>query len=147
MRRRYLQEASLSGAQSFFITIIVHQNCDFRIHHCTGIAGKGEVMSILSKKSAFILAAAVISAVSMSSFAASAGPLVLKKPCIGCNPNTWTPGNHNNNHWNAGYGFAAGLAINLAQAAAADTGDCYYVRRQVFIPQVGVVSKRQLVCN
>jgi hypothetical protein len=102
-------------------------------------------MSIFSTKSAFILAA-VIGAVSLTSVAASAGPLVLKKPCIGCNPNTWTPTNHHN-HWNGGYGFSGGLSINLAQPVSADEGDCYYVRRQVFIPQVGVVSKRQLVCN
>jgi hypothetical protein len=120
-----------------------------RIHHCTGAAGKGDVMSILSKKSAFVLAAAVISAVSLSSFAASAKPFLgpPAKPCIGCNPNTWTPGNHHNNHWNGGYGFNGGLSINLAQPVSADEGDCYYVRRQVFIPEVGVVSKRQLVCN
>ena len=106
-------------------------------------------MSIFSTKSAFVLAATVIGAVSMTSLPASAGPLVLKKQCqnpIGCNPNTWTPGNHHN-HWNGGYGFSGGLSINLAQPVSADEGDCYYVRRQVFIPQVGVVSKRQLVCN
>ena len=106
-------------------------------------------MSIFSNKSAFVLAAAVIGAVSMSSFAASAGPFLgppAKPGCIGCNPNTWTPGNHGN-HWNGGYGFSGGLSINLAQPGSADEGDCYYVRRQVFIPEVGVVSKRQLVCN
>jgi opacity protein-like surface antigen len=105
-------------------------------------------MSIFSKKSsAFVLAAAVVGAMSMASSAALAGPpLVLKKPCIGCNPNTWTPINHN--HWNGGYGgFSGGLSINLAQPVTEDEGDCYYVRRQVFIPQVGLVSKRQLVCN
>lgn len=118
-------------------------------------------MSIVSKKSAFVLAAAVLGTFSMASFA-SAGPMlsppfkgpVLSPPfkagcqgsLVGCNPNTWTPGNHN--HWNGGYGgFSGGLSINLAQPVAADAGDCYYVRRQVFIPQVGVVSKRQLVCN
>jgi hypothetical protein len=107
-------------------------------------------MSIFSTKSSFAIAAAVIGAVSMASFAASAGPVILKKPCnnlVGCNPNTWTPGNHGN-HWNGGYGgFGGGLSINFAQPSAVDEGDCYYVRRQVFIPQVGVVSKRQLVCN
>jgi hypothetical protein len=106
-------------------------------------------MSIFSTKSAFVLAAAVIGAVSLSSFAASAKPFLgppVGKPCIGCNPNTWTPTNHHH-HWNGGYGFSGGLSINLAQPVSADEGDCYYVRRQVFIPQVGVVSKRQLVCN
>jgi hypothetical protein len=123
-----------------------------RIRHCTGVAGKGEVMAFLSSKSsAFAIAAAVIGVVSLSSFAASAkpiiGPVLLKQGCpgnlVGCNPNTWTPGNH----WHGGGGFGGGISINFAQPVAADEGDCYYVRRQVFIPQVGVVSRRTLVCN
>jgi hypothetical protein len=102
-------------------------------------------------KLSFVIAAAIIGAVSVASFAASAKPFLgppAKPGCIGCNPNTWTPGNHHNNHWNGGYGGYGGfgLNINLAEPVS-DAGDCYYVRRQVFIPQVGVVSKRQLVCN
>jgi hypothetical protein len=109
-------------------------------------------MSIFSTKSSFVIAAAIVGAVSVVSFAASAKPFLgppAKPGCIGCNPNTWTPGNHHNNHWNGGYGGYGGfgLNINLAEPVSADEGDCYYVRRQVFIPQVGVVSKRQLVCN
>ena len=106
-------------------------------------------MSIFSTKSSFVIAAAVVGAVSFTNFAASAGPL-FNSGCkigqiVGCNPNTWTP----NNNWNGGGfgGFSGGLTINLAQPVSADDGDCYYVRRKVFIPQVGVVSKRQLVCN
>jgi hypothetical protein len=145
-------KASPSGAQSFFITIIVHPRVRFHcIHNCTGAAGKGDVMSIFSNKSsAFALAAAVIATVSMTSFSASAGPFFKPGPCkpgqlIGCTGTS--PGN--NNHWNGGGygGFSGGLSINLAQPVAADEGDCYYVRRKVFIPQVGVVSKRELVCN
>jgi hypothetical protein len=109
-------------------------------------------MSILSNKAAFAIAAAVIGAVSVASFAASAGPLLsppFKPGCqgslVGCNPNTWTPGHHN--HWNGGGGFSGGLSINLAAPAVADEGDCYYVRRKVFIPEVGVVMKRQMICN
>jgi hypothetical protein len=106
-------------------------------------------MSIFStKSSAFVLAAAVIGAVSMTSFAASAKPFLgppAKPGCIGCNSNSWTPNNHN--HWNGGYGgFRGGLSIDVVQPAA-DTGDCYYVRNRVFIPQVGMVSRRELVCN
>jgi hypothetical protein len=26
-------------------------------------------------------------------------------------------------------------------------GDCYYVRRSVFVPGVGIVGKRELVCE
>jgi hypothetical protein len=105
-------------------------------------------MSILSiKSSAFILAAAVIGAVSLTSFAASAKPnFPMNKPCIGCNSNTWTPGNHgHHNHWHGGYG--GGLSVSFAAPAVADEGDCYFVRRRVFIDGVGVVSKRQMVCN
>jgi hypothetical protein len=105
-------------------------------------------MSVFSTKASFAIAAAVVGVVSMAStFTASAGPLILKKPCnnlVGCNPNTWTPTGHHN-HWNGGYG--GGLSISFAQPQAMDEGDCYYVRRKVFIPQVGMVSKRQLVCN
>jgi hypothetical protein len=118
--------------------------------HHTGHAGKGDVMSIFSTKASFVLAAAVVGAVSLTSFAASAGPFSNSNckigQLVGCNPNTWTPGNHHNNHWNGGGYGGFGLNINLAQPVS-DEGDCYYVRRQVFIPQVGVVSKRQLVCN
>ena len=110
-------------------------------------------MSIFSSKTSFAIAAAVVGAVSVASFAASAGPVlkpIFKPGCqgslVGCNPNTWTPGNHN--HWNGGYGgFSGGVSINLAQPAAMDDGDCYYVRRKVYIPEVGVVMKRQMVCN
>ena len=105
-------------------------------------------MSILSNKASFAIAAAVLASVSLASFAASAGPLTLKKPCgglVGCTPNTWTPGGHNNHHWNGGYG--GGLSINFATPMAADEGDCYLVRRRVFIDGVGVVMKRQMVCN
>ena len=98
-------------------------------------------MSILSIKSAFVLAAAVIGVVSLTG-AASAIPL--KKPCIGCNPNTWTPGGHHH-HWNGGYG--GGLSINFAAPAVADEGDCYFVRRRVYIDGVGVVARREMVCN
>jgi hypothetical protein len=109
-------------------------------------------MSVFSTKTSFAIAAAVLGAVSLASFGASAGPVILKKPCgnlVGCNPNTWTPGNHN--HWNGGGGYGGGygggLSISFAQPQAVDEGDCYYVRRKVFIPQVGMVLKRQLVCN
>jgi len=103
-------------------------------------------MSILSIKASFVIAAALVGAVSLTSFAASAGPLTLKKPCIGCNPNTWTPSHQgHHNHWNGGYG--GGLSINFAQPAAMDEGDCYFVRRRVYIDGVGVVAKRQMVCN
>jgi len=100
-------------------------------------------MSILSTKISFALAAAVVASVSLASFTASAMPL--KKPCIGCNPNTWTPGY--NNHWNGGGYYGGGLSINFATPSVSDEGDCYFVRRRVFIDGVGIVAKRQMVCN
>lgn len=104
-------------------------------------------MSIFSSKTSFAIAAAVVGAVSLASFAASAGPF--KPGCqgslVGCNPNTWTPGHHN--HWNGGGGYGGGLSISFAAPAVADESDCYYVRRKVYIPEVGVVMKRQMVCN
>jgi hypothetical protein len=45
-----------------------------------------------------------------------------------------------NHHWGWGGGFTVGL-VN------AGGGDCYYVRRNVVVPGIGVVSKRQLVCE
>jgi hypothetical protein len=138
-----------SRAKFFSITIIIDPGCGFAApFHCTGAAGKGDVMSVFSTKASFALAAAVIGAVSLASFPASAGPPLLQKQCnnlMGCNPNTWTP-THNGNNWNGGSG-GFGLSINLAQPTYADEGDCYYVRRRVFIPQVGVVMKRQMICN
>lgn len=99
-------------------------------------------MSILSNKASFAIAVAIVGAVSLASFAASAMPL--KKPCIGCTPNTWTPGH---NHWNGGGYYGGGLSINFATPSVADEGDCYMVRRRVFVDGVGVVMKRQMVCN
>ena len=68
-----------------------------------------------------------------------------KNPCTGngwCNPN------------GSGYGpayYGAGLAVGVGLAsirfASVDDGDCYYVRRRVFIPGVGTVRKRELVCD
>jgi hypothetical protein len=148
-----ISKASHVTAQSFFH----HHHHSSRVRlrtpfHHTGNAGKGDVMSIFSTKSSFVIAAAIVGAISVTSFAASAGPFLgppAKPGCIGCNPNTWTPGNHHNNHWNGGgYGFGGGFGLNINVAEpVSDAGDCYYVRRQVFIPQVGVVSKRALVCN
>ena len=97
-------------------------------------------------KSSFVIAAAIIGAVSVASFAASAKPFLgppAKPGCIGCNPNTWTPGNHHN--WNGGGYGGFGLSINLAQPVS-DEGDCYYVRRKIYT-DAGVIMKRQLVCE
>ena len=58
-----------------------------------------------------------------------------------------TPGgNSGSNHWhtgNWGYG-GVGLSINVAQPVS--EGDCYYVRRRV-MTDIGVITRRQLVCE
>ena len=121
-------------------------------------------MSILSSKTfAFALAATVVGVTSLASFEASAWPLkpgvspmpgTLGKPSggcpgglVGCTPNTYTPGgNSGGNHWqtgNWGYG-GVGLSINVAQPVS--EGDCYYVRRRV-MTDIGVITRRQLVCE
>src|SRR5258708_16397957 len=100
--------------------------------HCTGAAGKGDVMSIISNKASFVIAAAVVGAVSLMSFAASAGPLTLKKPCIGCNPNTWTSGH--NHHWNGGGGYyGGGPGIKFAAPAGLGLGQWHIVSPPVFL--------------
>jgi hypothetical protein len=45
--------------------------------------------------------------------------------------------------------FGGGVSIGFVGSGAIydDGGDCYYVRRAVVVPGVGVVRKRQLVCE
>src|SRR5450631_2221700 len=121
-------------------------------------------MSIFSSKTfAFALAAAVIGVTSMASFEASAWPLkpgVSPMPgkfgppsggcpggLVGCTPNTYTPGNNGGGNWrggNWGHGGGFELSVNVAQPVS--DGDCYYVRRRI-MTDMGVVTKRQLVCE
>lgn len=127
-------------------------------------------MSIFSRKTfTFAIAAAVVGIASMTSFEASAFPLkpgVSPMPgkfgqpsggcpggLVGCTPNTYTPGKSgggNSQHINWGYvglgALGAGLAINAAQQQPAIDGDCYYVRRRI-MTDVGIIVKRQLVCD
>ena len=45
-------------------------------------------------------------------------------------------------------GFGGGFGIGVIDAGfGAGGGDCYYVRRAVVVPGIGLVSKRQLVCQ
>jgi hypothetical protein len=123
-------------------------------------------MSFLSSKTfAIVLAAAALGVTSLASFEASAWPLkpgvspmpgTLGKPSggcpggmVGCTPNTYTPGNSGGGNWHSGnwhgggYG-GIGLSINVAQPVS--DGDCYYVRRRI-MTDIGVITKRQLVCE
>jgi hypothetical protein len=86
------------------------------------------------KKLVLIAAAAVALAASVVT-PASAG----FKGCCG----GWNPGGHHH-HWHGGGGFGIGIGL------IGDTGyggDCYYVNRTVFVPGIGYVAKRQLVCE
>lgn len=43
------------------------------------------------------------------------------------------------------HGWGGGVSVGFVNTVS--DGDCYYVRRRVVVPGVGVVSKRQLVCE
>jgi hypothetical protein len=119
-------------------------------------------MTIFSTKAfAFAIAATIIGAGAMASSDASAWPLkpgVSPMPgkfngqpsggcpggLVGCTPNTYTPGGNNwhSNHW----GYGGGLGLAIAVGGQQSDGDCYYVRRKIYT-DVGVIMKRQLVCE
>ena len=58
-----------------------------------------------------------------------------KDPCC-------TGHGHGGGHWG---GVSLGLVAAPAYAAADD--DCFYVRKRVYVPGVGTVLKRRLVCQ
>lgn len=89
------------------------------------------------KKLVLIAAAAAALA---GSAAAPANALSIIKPgcCGGFNPG----GHHHNGHGHWGGGFSVGQVGDVGYG-----GDCYYVRRNVLVPGMGVVSRRELVCN
>jgi hypothetical protein len=53
----------------------------------------------------------------------------------------WTGGHH----WHGGWG--GGLSIGVGLVDNGYGGDCYYVRRNVLVPNIGLVSRRELVCG
>jgi hypothetical protein len=55
-------------------------------------------------------------------------------------------GFHGHHHGSWG---PAGLAVGLVglSSAAMAADDCFYVRRKVFVPGVGLVRRRELVCG
>ena len=57
----------------------------------------------------------------------------------------WNPGGGFHHHWHGGFG--GGFGIGIVDAGYGVGGDCYYVRRAVVVPGIGLVSKRQLVCS
>ncbi len=89
------------------------------------------------KKLVLIAAAAAAIAAAAAVTPANAG---FKGCCGGWNGGGWGGGYHH--HWHGGFGVGivdAGYGVG--------GGDCYYVRRNVLVPGIGLVSKRQLVCE
>jgi len=122
-------------------------------------------MTFFSRKTlAFAIAATILGAGAMASNEASAWPLkpgVSPMPgkfngqpsggcpggMVGCTPNTYTPGNSGGGHWHGGgWGYNQGVGLAIAVGSQASDGDCYYVRRKIYT-DVGVMMKRQLVCE
>ena len=93
------------------------------------------------KKLVLIAAAA---AALVASVAAPANALSIIKPgCCG----GWNPGGGGfHPHWGGGISIGVGLDSGYGYGGGYG-GDCYYVRRNVLIPNIGLVSKRQLVCE
>ena len=85
------------------------------------------------KKFVLAIGAAAAIAAAASVTPAEAG---FKGCCGGWNPHP---------HWGFGGGLSVGIGIEPGFPVG--YGDCYYVRRTVLVPGVGLVNKRQLVCG
>jgi len=83
-----------------------------------------------------VAAAAAIAAVS----ATSASALTILKPTGCCGG--WTP----QPHWGFGGGVSVGIGVDPGFSVGYG-GGCYYVYRNVLIPNIGIVKKKQLVCS
>src|SRR3982074_3320833 len=49
--------------------------------------------------------------------------------------------------WGWGWGLSIGGGLDSGYGYAGNGGDCYYVRREVLVPNIGLVSRRLLVCE
>ena len=78
--------------------------------------------------------AAAIAAVS----ATSASALTILKPTGCCGG--WTPQPHWGGGVSVGIGVDPGFSVGYG-------GGCYYTYRNVLIPNIGIVKKKQLVCG
>jgi hypothetical protein len=90
------------------------------------------------KKFALIGAVMAALAAVASASPAQAG---FKGCCGGWQGGGWG-GGFGGHHWHGG-----GLSVGLIGVDSGIGGDCYYVRRAVFVPGIGMVSKRELVCE
>ncbi|MBR1227757.1 MULTISPECIES: hypothetical protein [unclassified Bradyrhizobium] len=81
----------------------------------------------------FVLIAAAAAALAVSAASPASALTIIKPGVVG-------GGHHHSHGW-----WGGGLSIGLI----GDTGyasDCYYARRTAFVPGIGYVAKRQLVC-
>ena len=108
------------------------------------------------KKIAIMCAVAIAATALLASPGAYAGPFnnnmkLSNGPGPGPKPHGPKPGlsSHGHGfHGHHGHWGAVGLGGGLISAAAiADDDDCFYVRRKVFVPGVGIVKRRALVCS
>ena len=89
------------------------------------------------KKLVLIAGAAAAISAATAVTPANAG---FKGCCGGWTGGGWGGGYHH--HWHGGFGIGvidAGYGVG--------GGDCYYTRRTVLVPGIGLVSKKQLVCE
>lgn len=89
-------------------------------------------------KKLVLIAAAALTLAASAVAPANAG----FKGCCG----GWNPGGGGFHHWHGGWGGGLSIGVGLVDSGYGG-GECYYVRREVLIPNIGLVSKRQLVCE
>jgi len=70
--------------------------------------------------------------------ATSAGALTIIKPIGG--------GWHPHHHFGGGLSFGVGVGVDPGFTAGYAPG-CFFVRHKVFVPGIGFMKKRQLVCG
>ena len=88
-------------------------------------------------KKLVLIAAAAAALAASAVTPASAG----FKGCCG----GWNPGG-GFHHWHGGWGGGFSIGVGLDDGYDSG-GDCYYVRREVLVPNIGLVNRRQLVCG
>jgi hypothetical protein len=59
----------------------------------------------------------------------------------------WQGGKGFGGGFGGGWHHGGGLSVGLIGLDSDVGGDCYYVRRAVLVPGIGVVNRRQLVCS
>ena len=87
-----------------------------------------------------MLIAAAAAAISAASAVTPANALTIIKPgcCGGFNPG----GGGYHPHWGGGLSIGIGLDAGYGVGSG-----CYYVYRKVLVPNMGIINRRQLVCQ